>query len=112
MNLQTAVTVDVTTANITAGIYTTCTVSFLLSAPLHSLPPDPGKDYTPISSGTLIFPVTATTGDTVCGHMTIIDADIYEEYEQFSVGINTLSPPSVVIGEISSLVYSIQDVSG
>ena len=52
-------------------------------------------------------------GDSVCLQIDIIDDDIYEEDQQFSVSIAAVTPNLVaVIGENNSVTMTIQDSNG
>ena len=65
-------------------------------------------DYTPLVSSELIFGPTASTGSTQCTSVSLVDDDIVEDTEQFSVEVSSTSH-IVLIASPSSAVYSIAD---
>ena len=65
-------------------------------------------DYTPLVSSELTFGPTASTGSTQCTSVSLVDDDIVEDTEQFSVEVSSTSD-IVLIASPSSAVYSIAD---
>ena len=65
-------------------------------------------DYTPLVSSELSFGPTASTGSTQCTSVSLVDDDIVEDTEQFSVEVSSTSD-IVLIASPSSAVYSIAD---
>ena len=65
-------------------------------------------DYTPLVSRELTFGPTASTGSTQCTSVSLVDDDIVEDTEQFSVEVSSTSD-IVLIASPSSAVYSIAD---
>ena len=65
-------------------------------------------DYTPLMSSELTFGPTASTGSTQCTSVSLVDDDIVEDTEQFSVEVSSTSD-IVLIASPSSAVYSIAD---
>ena len=59
-------------------------------------------------SGELSFGPTASTGSTQCTSVSLVDDDIVEDTEQFSVEVSSTSD-IVLIASPSSAVYSIAD---
>ena len=75
------------------------TIIFLLSST---------ADYTPLVSSELTFGPTASTGSTQCTSVSLVDDDIVEDTEQFSVEVSSTSD-IVLIASPSFAVYSIAD---
>ena len=65
-------------------------------------------DYTPLVSSELTFGPTASTGSTQCTSVSLVDDDIVEDTEQFSVEVSSTSD-IVLIASPSFAVYSIAD---
>ena len=65
-------------------------------------------DYTPLVSSELTFGPTASTGSTQCTSVSLVDDDIVEDTEQFSVEVSSTSDIVLIAGP-SSAVYSIAD---
>ena len=65
-------------------------------------------DYTPLVSSELTFGPTASTGSTQCTSVSLVDDDIVEDTEQFSVEVSSTFE-IVLIASPSSAVYSIAD---
>ena len=65
-------------------------------------------DYTPLVSSELTFGPTASTGSTQCTSVSLVDDDIVEDTEQFSVEVSSTFD-IVLIASPSSAVYSIAD---
>ena len=65
-------------------------------------------DYTPLVSSELTFGPTAITGSTQCTSASLVDDDIVEDTEQFSVEVSSTSD-IVLIASPSSAIYSIAD---
>ena len=65
-------------------------------------------DYTPLVSSELSFGPTASTGSTQCTSVSLVDDDIVEDTEQFSVEVSSTSD-IVLIASPSSAIYSIAD---
>ena len=75
------------------------TIIFLLSST---------ADYTPLVSSELTFGPTASTGSTQYTSVSLVDDDIVEDTEQFSVEVSSTSD-IVLIASPSFAVYSIAD---
>ena len=73
-----------------------------------------GSDFTVDTSTSLVFDSGLTdNGDTECVTITIIDDDIYEEDQQFTVNIDSVdSTSAAMIGMLSSTDVVIQDNDG
>ena len=65
-------------------------------------------DYTPLVSSELTFGPTASTGSTQCTSVSLVDDDIVEDTEEFSVEVSSTSD-IVLIASPSSAIYSIAD---
>ena len=72
------------------------------------------EDFAVNTSTRLTFTSGITSnGDSECVEISIIDDDIYEDDQQFTVSIATVSPPSIAeIGFPSSMILTIQDNNG
>lgn len=71
-----------------------------------------GEDFIVVLDRLVTFSNESQNGDSLCIQVQIIDDDIYEEYQQFSVSVALLSPPissDVGIGEVDKILYKIQD---
>ena len=65
------------------------------------------------SEVTLTFLPATNSGDSECAQITIVDDDIYEGFEEFSISISEVFPPLLnFIGGHNTLIYTIEDVNG
>lgn len=74
-----------------------------------------GEDYTIDTSTVVTFAAgaTNTVNNMGCIMITIVDDDIYEENQDFSVTIESMLPTSLVtIGSPNSITKTIQDNNG
>ena len=55
-------------------------------------------DYTPISSFPLEFPAGSNANDTQCVNISVLDNNIFEEVETFTVELTAMSHPRVMEG--------------
>ena len=62
-------------------------------------------DYTPIASFPLEFPVGTNANDTQCVNISILDNDIFEETETFTVELTVVPHPRVMEGNAETIIY-------
>lgn len=71
-----------------------------------------GEDYTVDTATTIVY-ASGTSDLMRCIDITILDDDIYEENQDFSVTLQTMSPASVIVfGAPNSITKTIQDNNG
>ena len=68
-------------------------------------------DYIPISSFPLEFPAGSNANDTQCVNISLLDNDIFEEVETFTMELTVMPHPRVMEGNAGTIIYIADDDS-